>query len=49
MFAMRWMILDEAANFLQDKGAKILGDGKPKIGAHGNQFYFYIQKNFLEL
>ena len=41
--------ISEAANFLQEKGAKILGDGKPKIGRTGSPFYFYIQKNFLEL
>ena len=41
--------INEAANILQDKGAKILGDGNRKSGRTGNQFYFYIQKNFLEL
>ena len=36
----------EAANFLQEKGAKILGDGKPKIGAHGKPVLFLHPKEF---
>ena len=36
----------EAANVLQEKGAKILGDGKPKIGAHGKPVLFLHPKEF---
>ena len=36
----------EAANVLQAKGAKILGDGKPKIGAHGKPVVFLHPKEF---
>ena len=36
----------EAANVLQGKGAKILGDGKPKIGAHGKPVLFLHPKEF---
>ena len=36
----------EAANVLQDKGAKIIGDGKPKIGAHGKPVLFLHPKEF---
>ena len=36
----------EAANLLQEKGAKILGDGKPKIGAHGKPVLFLHPKEF---
>ncbi len=38
--------ISEAANFLQEKGAKILGDGKPKIGAHGKPVLFLHPKEF---
>ena len=38
--------ISEAANFLQEKGAKILGDGKPKIGAHGKPVLFLHPKDF---
>ena len=38
--------ISEAANFLQAKGAKILGDGKPKIGAHGKPVLFLHPKEF---
>ena len=36
----------EAANVLQEMGAKILGDGKPKIGAHGKPVLFLHPKEF---
>ena len=35
-----------AANILQDKGAKVLGDGKPRIGAHGKPVIFLHPKEF---
>ena len=38
--------INEAANILQDKGAKILGDGKPSIGAHGKPVIFLYPKEF---
>ncbi len=38
--------ISEAANLLQEKGAKILGDGKPKIGAHGRPVLFLHPKEF---
>ena len=38
--------ISEAANLLQEKGAKILGDGKPKIGAHGKPVLFLNPKEF---
>ena len=38
--------ISEAANFLLEKGAKILGDGKPKIGAHGKPVLFLHPKDF---
>ena len=38
--------ISEAANFLQEKGAKILGDGKLKIGAHGKPVLFLHPKEF---
>ena len=38
--------INEAANILQDKGAKILGDGKPRIGAHGKTVIFLHPKEF---
>ena len=38
--------ISEAANFLQEKGAKILGDGKPKNGAHGKPVLFLHPKEF---
>lgn len=36
----------EAANVLQQKGAKVLGDGEPKIGAHGKPVLFLHPKEF---
>ena len=38
--------ISEAANLLQEKGAKILGNGKPKIGAHGKPVLFLHPKEF---
>ena len=38
--------ISEAANFLQEKGAKILGDGNPKNGAHGKPVLFLHPKEF---
>ncbi len=38
--------ISAAASDLQAKGARILGDGKPKIGAHGNPVLFLHPKDF---
>ena len=38
--------ISEAANLLQEKGGKILGDGEPKIGAHGKPVLFLHPKEF---
>ena len=38
--------ISEAANLLQEKGAKILGAGKPRIGAHGKPVIFLHPKEF---
>jgi methylmalonyl-CoA/ethylmalonyl-CoA epimerase len=35
-----------AAHELQGKGARILGDGEPKIGAHGKPVLFLHPKDF---
>lgn len=35
-----------AAAQLQAKGARVLGDGQPKIGAHGNPVLFLHPKDF---
>lgn len=35
-----------AARELQEKGARVLGDGTPKIGAHGNPVLFLHPKDF---
>ncbi len=35
-----------ASKELIDKGARILGDGEPKIGAHGNPVLFLHPKDF---
>jgi methylmalonyl-CoA/ethylmalonyl-CoA epimerase len=35
-----------ASNRLTEKGARILGDGKPKIGAHGKPVLFLHPKDF---
>lgn len=36
----------DAAAQLKEKGARILGDGTPKIGAHGNPVLFLHPKDF---
>lgn len=38
--------IETAAANLQAKGARILGDGTPKIGAHGNPVLFLHPKDF---
>jgi len=38
--------IEAAAADLQAKGARILGDGQPKIGAHGNPVLFLHPKDF---
>jgi methylmalonyl-CoA/ethylmalonyl-CoA epimerase len=35
-----------ARNHLQSKGARVLGDGLPKIGAHGKSVLFLHPKDF---
>ena len=37
----------EAAESLSRKGAKVLGDGEPKVGAHGKPVIFLSPKDFL--
>ena len=37
----------EAAESLRRKGAKVLGDGEPKVGAHGKPVIFLSPKDFL--
>ena len=39
--------LDGAIEKLLDKGLRVLGDGKPKEGAHGNPVIFLHPKDFL--
>ncbi len=39
--------INAARDDLVKKGARILGDGKPKIGAHGNPVIFLHPKDFL--
>ena len=34
------------ANSSRDKGARVLGDGEPKIGAHGKPVLFLHPKDF---
>lgn len=36
-----------ARNELQERGARVLGDGEPKIGAHGNPVLFLHPKDFV--
>ena len=36
----------EAAEKMKDEGARVLGDGNPKIGAHGNPVLFLHPKDF---
>ena len=38
--------IEAAARDLIDKGARVLGDGKPKIGAHGKPVLFLHPKDF---
>jgi methylmalonyl-CoA/ethylmalonyl-CoA epimerase len=38
--------IDASARKLTDKGARVLGDGKPKIGAHGQPVLFLHPKDF---
>ena len=38
--------IDAAAKRLSDQGARILGDGKPKIGAHKKPVLFLHPKDF---
>lgn len=38
--------IDASAQKLTDKGARVLGDGKPKIGAHGKPVLFLHPKDF---
>lgn len=39
--------VDAASRELAARGARILGDGKPKIGAHGKPVVFIHPKDFL--
>ena len=39
--------IDSARDQLVDSGMRILGDGKPKIGAHGKPVLFLHPKDFL--
>ena len=38
--------IHEAVRSLSDKGARILGDGQPKTGAHGKPVVFLHPKDF---
>ncbi|MBX2806335.1 MAG: methylmalonyl-CoA epimerase [Hyphomicrobiales bacterium] len=38
--------INAAAETLQDSGARVLGDGEPKIGAHGKPVLFLHPKDF---
>ena len=38
--------INESCKKLQERGATILGDGKPSIGAHGKPVIFLHPKNF---
>jgi len=38
--------IHQASADLQQKGATVLGDGNPKIGAHGNPVIFLHPKDF---
>lgn len=38
--------IEQAAEHLRAKGARVLGDGIPKIGAHGNPVLFLHPKDF---
>jgi methylmalonyl-CoA/ethylmalonyl-CoA epimerase len=39
--------IDAAAGSLTKSGARVLGDGKPKIGAHGKPVLFLHPKDFM--
>ena len=39
--------VEGASRLLIEKGARVLGDGKPKIGAHGKPVIFVHPKDFL--
>ena len=39
--------IHEASEWLRRAGAKVLGDGEPKIGAHGKPVIFLSPKDFL--
>ena len=39
--------IKEAVNVLKEKGLRMLGDGIPKIGAHGKPVVFLHPKDFL--
>ena len=39
--------IHEASESLRRKGAKVLGDGEPKVGAHGKPVIFLSPKDFL--
>jgi len=38
--------IEAAAGHLRDHGARVLGDGKPRIGAHGKPVLFLHPKDF---
>jgi len=38
--------IDDAIKKMQNKGARVLGDGKPSIGAHGKPVVFLHPKDF---
>ena len=38
--------IEVAANHLVENGARVLGDGRPKIGAHGKPVLFLHPKDF---
>ena len=38
--------IDAAARHLRDQGARVLGDGRPRIGAHGKPVLFLHPKDF---
>jgi len=38
--------INQAAEDLKNKGARVLGDGEPKIGAHGKPVLFLHPKDF---
>jgi len=38
--------IDAALDMLKERGARVLGDGKPKVGAHGKPVLFLHPKDF---